>query len=320
MKHLLDAADLCCESTADLQANLLKSESSFHLEARLWGDQEEALRLEVDRTKEAIDQAQRKKQHYMTQRSEYQKRCRQLIHKWMSSPSLSSCDPKEFLSHDLRDFYTAHIESPDGTSSVLQQLTFIGDPDVCDSPRTPQVLKSRSNSSRDCAVVEAYETSVGDVEDTYCSPAVVRNLFRPKFSDTESSLLHQFDAPKKMEMRHKHREAVRGKKSREDLHGDECEHCQKFYDAVGFTHSQRAAHIQNGSRHRHPVGSTPPLTPEGYWDVDLLHTQRGSCLKKARPSFFRCGVVCSGLFFFMYTGTQSCIGRVRQQIMVCHFR
>ena len=91
----------------------------------------------------------------------------------------------------------------------------------------------------------------------------------------------------------KHREVVRSKVEREQLHGVECQECRKFYDivqrsgisAINFiaggcnshgpsTHipnssnmSLRCGLVQDISRHRYKY--EPPPTPPGFWNIPL---------------------------------------------------
>lgn len=65
-------------------------------------------------------------------------------------------------------------------------------------------------------------------------------------------------------------EPVRKKAERENLKGIECKQCKKFFDAVlpddgGNKQQLRCEHHDGVSRHRYRY--TPPLTPEGFWNI-----------------------------------------------------
>ncbi|OAY86047.1 Protein gamma response 1, partial [Ananas comosus] len=76
----------------------------------------------------------------------------------------------------------------------------------------------------------------------------------------------------------KYVEPVRKKAERENLKGIECKQCRKFYDAVlptgegedngANTTGVRCEHHDGVSRHRYRYA--PPMTPEGFWNIDNL--------------------------------------------------
>uniref|UniRef100_A0A7N0T6C5 DNA endonuclease activator Ctp1 C-terminal domain-containing protein n=1 Tax=Kalanchoe fedtschenkoi TaxID=63787 RepID=A0A7N0T6C5_KALFE len=69
---------------------------------------------------------------------------------------------------------------------------------------------------------------------------------------------------------YKYIEPVRKKAERDNLKGVECNQCKKFFDAVlpngGSNYKNlRCEHHDGVSRHRYKY--TPPMTPEGFWNI-----------------------------------------------------
>jgi len=67
----------------------------------------------------------------------------------------------------------------------------------------------------------------------------------------------------------KFKETVRNKSERDQLPGHECEHCKKFYDAVGIDDKKKFLNFCS----RHKYQDSPPTTPENYWEVSFPDTE-----------------------------------------------
>jgi len=78
--------------------------------------------------------------------------------------------------------------------------------------------------------------------------------------------------------RPKYVHVVRKKKDREDMIGDPCPECLRFYKASGLWKEGDDEHnrklLNQCSRHRHVKNHTPPpSTPPGFWDINFFTSE-----------------------------------------------
>jgi hypothetical protein len=75
------------------------------------------------------------------------------------------------------------------------------------------------------------------------------------------------------EYNYKYKEVVRGKKEREKLHGNDCECCKGFYDALlsgkGAQVFDRDKMVQENSRHRSRHVEVEN-TPKDFWEMSFM--------------------------------------------------
>jgi hypothetical protein len=149
---------------------------------------------------------------------------------------------------------------------------------------TEEEAMNRSNKTkRRCkpssSIVGVTATSLTNTRSTSSNRAFSRGSPRPFDSTVQPSTTRaRTNNPKNQntsanEYNYKYKEVVRGKKEREKLHGNDCECCKGFYDALlsgkGAQVFDRDKMVQENSRHRSRHVEVEN-TPKDFWEMSFM--------------------------------------------------